>query len=149
MNGNSLKIVSPKTMFFVLYNPLPLDEVFTIRLSGMIKLGVGRDVAVDEDTYTFGFCNSFFSRYIHFNLRNCGGVTFSESCHVGFCDLMAERTFTRPSEGDSSRISVARVNISPSVGEYVASPDDIVGKRESRVSSSCYESNGTIIMGYS
>ena len=62
MNGNSLNNVSPETMFLVLYNPLPLDEVLTIRLSGTIKLGVGRDVAVDEDTNTFGFCNSFFSR---------------------------------------------------------------------------------------
>ena len=36
-------------MIRVVYNPFPLDEVLTMRLSGMRRFGVGRDVADDED----------------------------------------------------------------------------------------------------
>lgn len=54
--------------------------------------------------------------------------TFSESCHVGCCDLIAERTFGRPRDGDCLRISVANVRISVLVGEYGASADAIVDK---------------------
>jgi hypothetical protein len=113
------------------YNPFPLEEVLTTRLSGTIKLGVGREVAVDEDTNTFGFCNNFFRR-CKSQTKKVYGVAFSESCHVGCCDLIAERTFGRPRDGDCSRISVAKARISGSAGEYGASAEAIVSKLRAR-----------------
>lgn len=82
---------------------------------------------MDEDTNTFGFCNNFFSRYKS-QIKKIYRTAFSESCHVGCCDLIAERTFARPSEGDCSRISAAKVRISSSAGEYGTSAEAIMDK---------------------
>jgi len=61
--GFSVNNPVPALIGLVAYNPFPLRDVLTTNKSGTLRLGVGRDVAVEEDTYTRRFDSSFFRRY--------------------------------------------------------------------------------------
>jgi hypothetical protein len=48
-SGFSINNFALAPISVVAYNPFPLDEVFTMRLGGTDKFGVGREIAEDED----------------------------------------------------------------------------------------------------
>ena len=56
-------VLAPISVFA--YNPFPLEEVFTMRLGGTVKSGVGREIADEEDLIIscFGGDINFFRRY--------------------------------------------------------------------------------------
>jgi hypothetical protein len=61
-NGFSANNVVPAAIDLVAYKPFPLVDVLTTNDSGTVRLGVGLEVAVEEDTYTSRFDKSFLSR---------------------------------------------------------------------------------------